>query len=291
VSATRTLGHVKEIWRFPVKSMQGSTVPESLVTPGGLVGDRGWAMRDDTRQEVQWGKLYPQLMLCTARYREEPAPGTATPVDITFPDGSVFGSDDPEVHRKLSELCGRPASLWPLQPASNREFYKRYKPDPAQWAAEIGAAFAREPGEPQPDFAQFPEVLIDYVSVPGTFFDNEEIHLLTTASLATMAAANPQATWDVRRFRPNFLIETPPGASGLAEQAWLGRKLCIGEATLEISAPTPRCGMTTRPQGDLPFDKTILRTIVREGGQNLGVGARVRIPGKVRAGDVVALID
>ena len=207
----RVLGRVQEIWRFPVKSMQGGTVPEALVTPQGLVGDRGWAMRDDTRQEVQWGKMYPQLMLCSARYRETPAPGVATPIDISFPDGSVLGSDDPAVHRKLSELCGRPASLWPLQPASNRDFYKRYKPDAAKWAEEIGEAFAREPGEPQPDFAQFPPVLMDYVSVPGTFFDNEEIHLLTTASLAAMAAANPQANWDVRRFRPNFLIATPPG--------------------------------------------------------------------------------
>jgi len=285
------LGHVKEVWRFPVKSMQGSTVPESLVTPQGLVGDRGWAMRDDMRQEIQWGKMYPQLMLCVARYRHEPAPGTATPVDITFPDGTVLGSDDSAVHLKLSELCGCPASLWPLQPASNRDFYKRYKPDPARWVEEIGEAFAREPGEPQPDFAQFPEVLVDYVSVPGTFFDNEEIHLLTTASLETMAAANPGAQWDVRRFRPNFLIETPPGVDGLVEQGWVGRTLRVGEATLEISAPTPRCGMTTRPQGGLPFDKTILRTIVKEGAQNLGVGAHVRVSGKVRAGDLVELLD
>jgi uncharacterized protein YcbX len=291
VSDPRVLGRVHEIWRFPVKSMQGGTVPEALVTPQGLVGDRGWAMRDDTRQEVQSGKLYPQLMLCSARYRETPMPGVATPVDISFPDGSVLGSDDPAVHRKLSELCGRPASLWPLQPASNRDFYKRYKPDAARWAEEIGEAFAREPGEPQPDFARFPPVLMDYVSVPGTFFDNEEIHLLTTASLAAMAAANPQANWDVRRFRPNFLIATPPGTHGFVEQAWVGRRLRVGEATLEISAPTPRCGMTTRPQAELPFDKTILRTIVKEGAQNLGVGAHVRVSGKVRAGDSVELID
>ena len=284
------VGHVRELWRYPVKSMQGGTVPEALATAQGLVGDRGWAMRDDGRQEVQWGKMFPQLMLCVARYRHEPQAGVATPVDITFPDGTVVGSDDPTVHAKLTELCGRPASLWPLQPASNREFYKRYKPDPAQWAVEIGEAFAREPGEPQPDFAQFPAVLVDYVSVPGTFFDNEEIHLLTTASLVEMEAVNPAARWDVRRFRPNFFIETPPGVDGLIEQEWIGRTMRIGDAELRISAPTPRCGMTTRPQGDLPFDKTILRTIVKNGAQNLGVGAHVTVAGRVRAGDVVELI-
>lgn len=285
------IGHVRELWRFPVKSMQGGTVPAAMVTPQGLIGDRAWAMRDDLRQEIQWGKRYPQLMLCSARYRVEPVAGEITPVDITFPDGSVCGSDDPAVHRKLSELCGTTATLWPLQPASNRDFYKRYKPDEARWAAEIGEAFAREPGEPQPDFAQFPAVLIDYVAVPGTFFDNEELNLLTTASLAAMQAVNPGAVWDVRRFRPNLFIETPPGVNGPIEQGWIGMTLKIGDATLAVSAPTPRCGMTTRPQADLPFDKTILRTIVREGDQNLGVGIHVKVPGRIRAGDVVELID
>ncbi len=49
--------------------------------------------------------------------------------------------------------------------------------------------------------------------------------------------------------------------------------------------------MTTRPQGDPPFDKTILRTVVREGDQNLGVGAHVLEPGTVRIGDSVTLLD
>lgn len=284
------IGHLRELWRYPVKSMQGGTVRETLVTPQGVVGDRSWAMRDETRQEVQWGKMFPQLMLCVARYRDEPAPGRVSPVDITFPDGVTLGSDDPAVHDRLTSLCGRPARLWPLQPASHRDFYRRYKPDLQQWMNEMGEAFAREPGEPLPDFAQFPEVLMDYVSVPGTFFDNEELHLLTTASIAAMRAANPAADWDVRRFRPNFFIETIPGLDGQVEQGWVGRRLRIGEVELQVSAPTPRCGMTTRPQGELPFDKTILRTIVKEGAQNLGVGAHVLRSGRVRAGDLVEFV-
>ena len=285
------VGHVKELWRYPVKSMQGTLLTDCWLTERGVAGDRCWAMRDENRQEVQWGKKYPQLMLCSARYRREPESGDVAPVEITFPDGTTLDSDDPSLPAKLSTLCGTPATLWPLQPASNREFYKRYKPDPAQWAREISEAFAREPGEPQPDFAQFPEVLVDYVAVPGTFFDNEALHIITTASLAAMRAKNPAARWDIRRFRPNLFIETVPGVDGLVEQNWLRRRLVIGEAELEIAAPTPRCGMTTRPQADLPFDKTVLRTIVREGAQNLGVGAHLKVPGRVRSGDAVMLTD
>lgn len=286
-----TVGTVREIWRFPVKSMQGSRIPVCAVSRQGVAGDRAWAMRDEVRKEVQWGKMYPMLMQCVAVYREEPDGQTIKPVDITFPDGETVGSESPRVHEKLSALIGREARLWPLQPAANVEFYKRYKPDAEQFAREMAAVFAREPGEPMPDFSEFPEIIMDHVAVPGTFFDNEELNLVTSASLAFMAARNPQASWDIRRFRPNFFVETVPGLEGQAENAWVGRRLRIGEVTLTVSAPTPRCGMTVQPQGELPYDKTILRTIVKDGAQNLGVGAHCLVPGIIRSGDAVELID
>lgn len=285
------VGRVREIWRFPVKSMQGDTVPAATVSTSGVLGDRCWAMRDEVRQEVQWGKLYPQLMLCRARYVEEPDGAAIKPVAVSFPDGDTLTSDDARIHDKLTALIGRNARLWPLQPATDKAFYKRYKPDEAQFAQEAADWFAREPGEPLPDFSQFPDVLMDYVAVPGTFFDNEEIHFITTASIEHMRSINPDADWDIRRFRPNFHIESEAGLSGLAENAWVGKRLRIGEVELEVTAPTPRCGMTVRPQGELPYDKTILRSIVKEANQCLGVGAHCRKPGTVRAGDVVELLD
>ena len=248
-------------------------------------------MRDEVRSEVQWGKLYPQLMLCKARYRGEPEAGSATTVESTFPDGETVASDDPRIHDKLTALIGRAARLWPLQPASNLDFYKRYKPDQALFAQEMASLFAREGDEPLPDFASFPEILMEYVAVPGTFFDNEEINLMTSASLAHMQAKNRAADWDVRRFRPNFLIETAPGIAGLAENAWLGRRLRIGGLTLEVTMATPRCGMTVQAQDGLQYDKTILRTIVREGAQCLGVGAHCVQAGTVTTGDAVELLD
>lgn len=287
----KQIGIIKEIWRFPVKSMQGDTVPECTVSAQGLAGDRAWAMRDETRQEIQWGKKYPQLMLCKARYPVEPHAHECAAVDITFPDGEMVSSGDERVHVKLTELIGREASLWPLQPAENVEFYKRYKPSEAEFMDDMVEAFAREPGEPFPDMSQFPEVLMDHVAVPGTFFDNEEVNLITTASIRYLRDKNPQANWDIRRFRPNFFIETVSGIEGLAENEWLGKSLKIGDVVLEISAPTPRCGMTVRPQDDLDYDKTILRTIVREANQNLGVGAHCRQAGSIRQGDRVELID
>ena len=192
---------------------------------------------------------------------------------------------------RLSQLVGVEAQLWPLQPAEDVEFYKRYKPGEPESMEELAAVFAREPGEPMPDISKFPEIILEHVAVPGTFFDNEEIHLITSASMDYMRNKNPQADWNIRRFRPNFFIRTEAGFDGLAENDWVGKALKIGDIVLDITMPTPRCGMTVQPQNDFGYDKTILRTIVREGDQALGVGAHCRQAGTVHAGDVVELID
>ncbi len=34
------IGTVKELWRYPVKSMGGERLEEALVTPAGIAGDR-----------------------------------------------------------------------------------------------------------------------------------------------------------------------------------------------------------------------------------------------------------
>lgn len=178
-----------------------------------------------------------------------------------------------------------------VEPPSNLEFYKRYKPDEQKWLEEIGAVFAREPGEPMPDLAQFPPELMEYVAFPGTFFDVTPLHLLSASSLAFMKTRNPEADWDIRRFRPNILVDTGSKASGLAENAWIGKSLKIGTVVVQCPAPTPRCGMTTREQPGLRFDKTMLRTIVKEAEQNLGVYGVVGQHGDIKVGDDVELID
>ena len=106
-----------------------------------------------------------------------------------------------------------------------------------------------------------------------------------------MAEKNPGAAWDVRRFRPNFVVETTAGIGGLAEEAWCGKTIRIGEIELRCEMPTPRCGMTTQPQERLAKDPSVLRTIVASAGQNLGAYANVARAGRVAVGDSVTLVD
>lgn len=306
------VGKVKEIWRYPVKSMAGQRLDACTVTSNGVLGDRGWALRDEQRGEITSARKSPVLMAFAARYREEPAAGKVPHVDITLPDGTVVGSDAADVNARCGAVLGRSVTLWPLQPASNKAHYRRAQPGAAMMAKlgrfevfrkllgrlapyiglekELRADFGRLPEEALPDLSVFPAELIEFTSPPGTYFDAFSLHVITTSTLATMARANPTAAWDVRRFRPNFLVETSPGIDGLAEVEWTGRTLKVGEARIKCEVPAVRCSMTTHAQRDLPKDPSVLRTIVRDGGQNLGSYANVVASGRVAVGDVVELV-
>ena len=118
-----------------------------------------------------------------------------------------------------------------------------------------------------------------------THFDAFPIHVLTTSSLETMRQLSPAALWDVRRFRPNFLIETDDGVDGLVEFDWSSVRL--GGVELKCEVPTERCAMATNAQREIPKDPSILRSLVEKADQNLGVYASVLQIGDVRVGDVV----
>lgn len=128
---------------------------------------------------------------------------------------------------------------------------------------------------------------------PGAddYFDVAPIHVLTTASLAEMSRVYPQGIWDVRRFRPNFFVETEPSIKGLIEFEWIGKTLRVGEVELECDIPTERCAMAMNAQAELPRDDGILRSIRDVANLNLGIYARVMRPGAVRINDVVELIS
>ena len=118
-----------------------------------------------------------------------------------------------------------------------------------------------------------------------THFDAYPIHLLTTASLAAMQRLNTAAMWDVRRFRPNFLIETNDGVEGLVEFGWSAVRL--GSVELKCEMRTERCAMATNAQKEIPKDPSILRSLVEVANQDLGMYASVVKAGEVRVGDVV----
>jgi uncharacterized protein YcbX len=283
------LGKVVGIWRYPVKSMGGERLERCTLGARGIPGDRGWALRDETAGEIRGAKKLPQLLQCHARYLEEPAEGRIPPAEIALPDGGRARSDDPEAAARLSELLGRRVTLWPVRPPDDLDHYRRGMPDNPDMEAELRSLFGRLQDEPLPDLSTIPQELFQFTSIPGGYFDVFPLHLLTTASMRELGRLNSSSQFDVRRFRPNFLIESDAAASGFVERDWCGRTLAIGGARVKVEMPVVRCVMTTLPQDELPKDPLVLRTIVRHADQSVGVYGEVMAAGSVALGDLVEI--
>ncbi len=275
---------VSQLWQYPVKSMIGETVAAVELDALGVVGDRRWAARDLERGGIRGAKKIGGLMRLAARSSED---GHAT---ITLPDGGVVSTADPAVHDRVSAAVDHPVRLEALRPADDVEHYRRGAPDSDDMMAELRGIFAREEDEPLPDLSVFPPEIVEFESPPGTYYDAFPLLVMTEAALAALDEALPDAGIDVRRFRPSVVVDTDE-QPGHPEFGWSGRRLRLGGAVIEIGAPCPRCVMVTREvSADIPTDRSVLRHIVRNLDQNVGVYATVVDPGAVAVGDPVEFV-
>jgi uncharacterized protein YcbX len=256
----------------------------------GVVGDRTWAVRDLERGGIRGAKKIGSLMRLAARDVDDGQ------VEITLPDGSTVRTTDDDVDERVSAALDHRVRLEPLRAADDLDHYRRGAPDSDDVVAELRGIFGREDDEPLPDFSVFPPIIAEFESPPGTYYDVFPLMVMSEAALAALAVALPDSNVDIRRFRPSFVVDTgDDGADastpGHPEFDWIGRRATIGGATVEFGARCPRCVMVTREiDSDIPTDRAVLRHIVRDLDQNLGVYATVVTPGAIRAGDVMTFV-
>jgi len=193
------------------------------------------------------------------------------PVRITLPDGTIATSQQSDLNHILSQALNRKVTL----NATER--------------GQVGPAHAEEYW-PDLEGLDYRDTVTDFALPAGTFFDCATVHVLTTATLDRLRELYPPGRFEVRRFRPNLVVESASSEKSFVENARIGHTLCIGdEVRLTISGPCPRCVMTTLPQGDLPKDSGILRTAAQHNKANVGVYANVTRGGTIRRGDPVRI--
>jgi uncharacterized protein YcbX len=266
------VGSIASLHRYPVKSMMGEELNATRVREKGLEGDRAYALADTQTGKVASAKnpsKWPTLFQFRASFM---APltgnGSVPPVRITLPDGGMVTSEDQDVESQLSASLGRTVRL--LKAAPKAASLEEYWPDIDDLAKR--------------------DVVTDEAMPAETFFDVGIIHLLTTSTLGSLQGLYPQGRFETRRFRPNFVVETEPGAGAFPENDWHEKVLAIGnEVKLRITGPCGRCVMTTLSQGDLPKDTSILKTAARHNEARVGVYAEVLQGGVVRRGDSVQI--
>ncbi len=259
-------GTIRELWRYPVKGMRGERLDAASIDGDGLRGDRAFGIFD-----VESGKIafpsnvrdFPDMLQYQGRFADGHA-------EIVAPSGDSVRSDDVHVDAVLSQWFGRPVRLTHVAPADYLESRSR---------------FMRGLG-------------VDVPSRVKPLHDAAPLSVITTATLAALAAAEPETVFDVRRFRMNVLVDTHD--EGFPENDWVGREVRLGTAArMRVVVLDPRCVVTTLAVEGLPKDPRVLRTVARANSRMVGpagalpcagVYAEVVTPGAVQPGDAVDVL-
>src|SRR5207302_6136858 len=207
------VGSVVSLWQYPVKSMMGEELNATEVTERGLFGDRAYALVDSSDGKVATAKnpkKWPALFDFRATFIEPPRIGAnVPPVRITLPDGTMATSQQSDLNHILSKALSRKVTLNATErgdggPANAEEYW------------------------PDMEGLDYRDTVTDFALPAGTFFDSAFVHLLTTATtLDRLRGLYPQGRFEVRRFRPNIVMDTATGEKDFVENAWIGQTLAI----------------------------------------------------------------
>jgi len=247
-----------QITRYPVKSLQGEVVPTAEIEQDGLRGDRRWGILDEATGKVLTGRRAPQLLFAAAALAPDGLPV------ITLPTGETCHGPGVGTDTALSSWLEKPVRLVGSvgAPAGQAEYFA----DATDDASEA----------------------IGWTMPDNRFVDASPLLVLTTASLRTAAALHPRGDWNVRRFRPNLLLDV--AGDGWIEDDWCDRAtLRVGPVELRPEQPCVRCTMVTRPQPDLDADADIFRTLARHHLGHFGAWTAVATRGSVGIDDEVGI--
>ena len=243
----------------PVRSLGLESRREILLGPDGVAEDRRFYVIDGG------GRLVDQL---TAGHMVRVAAWTdrdATVLRLTFPDGGVVEGTVELGETVETYAYGRTAVGHVAE---------------GPWAAALT------------DYLERPVRVVRCDQIGGSRTQHPAT-LVSDGSLDALGAALGVGAVDARRFR--MLIELE-GGEAHEEDTWVGRRVGLGETVLRISAPVPRCAMTTHDPDTGQRDLDTLHAIKEYRGQvdgkdlMFGVWGEVETAGVIRLGDEVRVL-
>jgi hypothetical protein len=160
---------VLELWRYPVKSLQGERLTEASMGALGIAGDRGWALFDRDTGLGLTARRVPELLFGSARLRADGG------VEVVLPDGTVTADEG-----LLSEWLGRRIEL-----------------RAATQDGEVAPTYEAPTDDLAPDG---PAEWMQWQGAPGPFHDSPRIRL-------SLVSTGTIGTWDRRRFRANVVLD------------------------------------------------------------------------------------
>jgi uncharacterized protein YcbX len=229
--------NVREIWRYPVKSLGGEQLESAHIGPNGIVGDRSFGIEDAVTGLILTARREPRLLMASARTSDD------GPI-ITTADGSTLTTS-----QELSDWIGRAVHLVPAGEEAGTFENPMDAVNETEWVSWQGPA--------------------------GSFHDSER-------TMVSLVSTTTLEGYEAPRFRINVILD------GAGEDELVGEEIRIGGAMLEATKRIERCVMVTRAQPDLAKDLSVLKRVIHERENKLGIGAIVTKSGAFEVGDAVA---
>ena len=260
-----TIGTVESLWRYPVKSMRGTEMPEVFMGFSGIYGDRCYAFKNSAARKgfpYLNANVQQRMLLYSPQFRHPeraskppnlteaaniapgvtPANGEAEDMilDVVTPSGEIVSIDDPALIKLLGEGI------------SEKNQLKLVRSDRA-------------------------------------LTDCRPVSLI---SLQTVRQLESELgiPIDKRRFRANIYFNFASDGGGFAEDDYVGRRLRIGsKATLMVLERDPRCKMISLDPDTGEHTPDVLRKVAQAHGNFAGVYCAVLVEGLLKKGDLIEL--
>ena len=245
---------LRKILIAPVKSLRMAEVPRARIGKHGVEGDRAFVIVGEDGTIVTMRDTPPLASIVATL-------GEGGRLALAFPDGTRVEAPAPggaAVEAKFS---------WNATFSGHRV------------AGPFADALSRFLGRPVTLAA----------SDPGEGFDARPVSLCSEASLVALAAGCGVASIDPRRMRQSLLVD---GVAPHEEETWIGRRLRVGRAVLDVERRDVRCRVVDVHPEKGEVDQETLKGIVRSRGLVdrkicFGVYANVAEPGDIAVGDAV----
>ena len=240
--------HVSRIGFAALKGTRHVSRPSVDLRVDGPVGDRVFCLVDRARSRVVRTVENPTLMRTTARWHD----GVLT---AELPSGTVEGAPTATGETLEVDYWGRTAALEVLD---------------GPWAAAYT------------DYLGYP-VELARSRRPGDVVYGGSVSLVTSSSLGCVSERLGSAV-DSAQLRATFTVQTD-GEPAHVEDSWVGRRVRVGEAEVEVRSGLPRCAVVDLDPATGLKRADVLRTLAgyrrSQGEVVFGVDAVVTRPGRV----------
>ena len=243
-----------------MKSLQGESLDSTEVTDT-IPGDRGWGIIDNQTGHLLSAKRVPRLLEGQARIIRDHC--------VLTIGRNEFSSEEDKINEKLSDWLKRPVTLSKPNTGETRNIE-------IEW--DDGTA----------EILQDPDIF-EFSTAPGWFFDSSSsLNLMGSATLDFLEKRVGPGSGDVRRFRPNLLVQTE---KPFEENDWVGKSLRIGTAEAFVKKRTDRCIVITRGIGEFSASRSTLRFLSDHHDREAGISMNPTQLGVIRTGDVVEVLE